>query len=59
MLAAVGGEQNRYGDARFVQEGLVNSWQMQLEDMVQSEMEEVSACSLGHCCWAIDCAVVC
>jgi hypothetical protein len=55
-LAAVNGEQNRYGDARFVQEGLVNSWQMKLPDLVQPEMEEVSACltnlpAVGHA-WA-------
>ena len=32
---------NRYGDAQFVQEKSINSWQMKLEDLIQTEMEEV------------------
>lgn len=34
-------EQNRYGDAKFVKETHVNSWQMDFSDLIQSEMEEV------------------
>jgi NAD(P)-dependent dehydrogenase (short-subunit alcohol dehydrogenase family) len=32
---------NRYGDSKFVGTRSVNSWQMRLNDLVQSEMEEV------------------
>lgn len=35
-------ETNRYGDAKFVKETNVNSWQMRLEDLNQKEMEECS-----------------
>jgi len=34
-------ECNRYGDAKFVHEKYINSWQMRLPDLVQNEMEEV------------------
>lgn len=39
--APIGDDQNRYGDAKFVKQTLVNSWQMELSDLVQNEMEEV------------------
>lgn len=35
------GEQNRYGDPRFVGAGAVNSWQVRIGDVSQREMEEV------------------
>jgi len=35
-------ETNRYGDAKFVNETFINSWQMKLEDLEQSEIEEVT-----------------
>lgn len=34
-------ETNRYSEPKFVKETFVNSWQMQLADIVQPEMEEV------------------
>ncbi|KAL7713137.1 Short-chain dehydrogenase [Entamoeba marina] len=34
-------EFNRYGDAKFVKETNVNSWQMTIHDLNQTEMEEV------------------
>jgi NAD(P)-dependent dehydrogenase (short-subunit alcohol dehydrogenase family) len=34
-------EKNRYGDAKFVNSKFSNSWQLQLQDLEQSEMEEV------------------
>lgn len=36
-----GEKTNRYGDPKFVKEKYINSWQMQLKDIVQFEMEEV------------------
>lgn len=35
------GEQNRYGDCKFVKSGAMNSWNMHLSDMKQGEMEEL------------------
>ena len=34
-------ESNRYGDSKYVAEININSWQMTLNDLIQSEMEEV------------------
>jgi NAD(P)-dependent dehydrogenase (short-subunit alcohol dehydrogenase family) len=34
-------ESNRYGDAKYVKEEYVNSWQMDFSDLLQHEMEEV------------------
>jgi NAD(P)-dependent dehydrogenase (short-subunit alcohol dehydrogenase family) len=34
-------ETNKYGDAKFVNSTMINSWQMTLPDLVQEEMEEI------------------
>lgn len=34
-------EKNRYGDAKFMKKGLLNSWNMLLPDLLQTEMEEL------------------
>lgn len=36
----VNGEENRYGDPKYVSQQTVNSWQMELQDIRQNEMEE-------------------
>lgn len=41
VINGVDDDRNRYGDAKFVKQTLVNSWQMELSDLVQHEMEEV------------------